>query len=121
MPDDTRDSGLGEAVVDDRKADGSTAKVGTYIQMSGGYGGADGIALDEEGGLLVCHLGTGVWRFDPKGMPTQIVEGPESSFITNVAFGGPDNRHIFMTDSGSGLILSAEMPIAGQRLFSHRD
>ena len=101
--------------------DGSTAKVGTYIQMSGGYGGPDGMALDEEGGLLVCHLGTGVWRFDARGMPTHIVEGPEPSFITNVAFGGPGNRQLFMTDSESGSILRAEMPIPGRRLFSHQD
>ncbi|MBV8397530.1 MAG: SMP-30/gluconolactonase/LRE family protein [Acetobacteraceae bacterium] len=102
-------------------ADGSTAKVGTYIQMSGGYGGPDGMALDDEGALLVCHLGTGVWRFDRKGMPTHIVEGPEPSFITNVAFGGPHNRYLFMTDSESGSILRAEMPVPGRRLFSHQD
>jgi gluconolactonase len=98
--------------------DGSTAKVGTFIQMSGGLGGPDGMALDEEGGLLVCHLGTGVWRFDAKGMPTHIVEGPEASFMTNVAFGGPGNRHIFITDSETGSILRAEMPAAGRPLFS---
>jgi gluconolactonase len=102
-------------------ADGSAAKVGTYIQMSGGYGGPDGMALDEEGGLLVCHLGTGVWRFDRKGMPTHIIEGPESSFITNVSFGSPHNRHLFMTDSESGSILRAEMLVPGRRLFSHQD
>ena len=100
--------------------DGSAAKVGTFIQMSGGYGGPDGMALDEEGGLLVCHLGTGVWRFDAKGMPTHIVEGPEPSFMTNIAFNGPGNRHLFITESESGSILRAEMPVAGQPLYSHQ-
>jgi gluconolactonase len=100
-------------------ADGSTAKVGTFIQMSGGYGGPDGMALDDRGGLLVCHLGTGVWRFDAKGMPTHIVEGPETSFMTNVAFGGAGNKQLFITDSESGSILRAELPVAGRRLFSH--
>ena len=42
-------------------ADGSATKVGAYIRMSGG-GGPDGIALDAQGGLAVCHVGFGaVW------------------------------------------------------------
>jgi gluconolactonase len=102
-------------------SDGSTAKVGTYIQMSGGYGGPDGMALDEEGGLLVCHLGTGIWRFDAKGMPTHIVESAGASYMTNVAFGGPANKHIFSTDSETGTILRAAMPFAGRQLFSHEE
>src|SRR5262249_54491633 len=44
--------------------DGNVTKVGTFIQLSGGYAGPDGLALDEAGGLIVCHIGLGVWRFD---------------------------------------------------------
>ncbi len=45
--------------------------------MSGGHAGPDGMALDQEDGIYVCHLGTGVWRFDPNGMPTHLIEASE--------------------------------------------
>jgi hypothetical protein len=47
---------------------------GLFIQMSGGTAGPDGLALDAEGGLVACHPGTGVWRFDRMGRPTHLVE-----------------------------------------------
>lgn len=39
-------------------ADGSVGKVGTFIQMSGGNG-PDGVAIDREENLVVCHVGFG--------------------------------------------------------------
>lgn len=101
--------------------DGSVAKVGAYIRMSGGHGGPDGLALDEEGGLLVCHLGTGVWRFDSRGMPTHVVETSVGSHMTNIAFGGPDNRDLFITESETGSILRARMPVPGRKMYAHQD
>src|SRR4051794_1266283 len=47
--------------------DGSMSKVGTFLQLSGGHGGPDGMGLDQEDGVLVCHLGLGIWRFDRDG------------------------------------------------------
>ncbi len=35
--------------------DGTASKVGLFIQMSGGHAGPDGMALDEEGGLVIAH------------------------------------------------------------------
>ena len=98
--------------------DGGVSKVGTFIQLSGGSGGPDGLALDAEGGLVVAHLGLGVWRFDRLGRPTHHV-GPDDAFCTNVAFGGPENRTLYMTESNRGEILAAEMPVAGKPMFSH--
>ena len=65
---------------------GPSAKVGQWIQLSGGIG-PDGIALDSEGGLVVAHLGLGVWRFDRLGLATHFV-GPAGMMTTNLAFGG---------------------------------
>jgi gluconolactonase len=107
--------------------DGTASKVGLFIQMSGGHGGPDGLALDQEGGLLVCHIGTGVWRFDALGRPTHQVDGQHELFCTNIAFGGPANRSLFMVISraaegiDAGSILRAEMPVAGKRMFSHAE
>jgi gluconolactonase len=97
--------------------DGALTKVGTFIQLSGGLAGPDGIALDAEGGLIVCHLGIGVWRFDALGRPTHVIDLP-GVMATNIAFGGPDNRFAYITDSDNGAILRAEMPAPGQRMFA---
>jgi gluconolactonase len=39
---------------------------------------------------------------------------------TNVAYGGPDNCTLFITEAEAGVILTARMPIAGRRMFSHQ-
>jgi gluconolactonase len=96
---------------------GISAKVGNFIQLSGG-GGPDGIALDEDGGLVVAHLGMGVWRFDRLGLPTHFI-GEPGAFVTNMAFGGPDRRTLFMTESETGEILTARMPFPGKIMAAH--
>jgi gluconolactonase len=100
-------------------ADGSLSKVGTFIQMSGGHGGPDGMALDQEDGIYVCHLGTGIWRYDGDGNPTHLIEACVGHHMTNVAFGGPDNKTLFITESDTGSILRCELPFAGKVLYSH--
>lgn len=100
--------------------DGSVTKVGTYLQLSGGHAGPDGMALDAEDGLYVCHLGLGIWRFDSHGMPTHLIESCTGQHMTNLAFGGPDNKSLFITESDTGTILRAEMPFAGKPLYSHQ-
>lgn len=98
--------------------DGSIGKVGTFIQMSGGNG-PDGLAIDEDGNLVVCHVGFGaVWLFSARGEPMLRVNSPAGAHTTNVAFGGPDNKTLFITESGSGTILTAQMPVAGRRLYA---
>lgn len=94
-------------------------KVGTFLQLSGG-GGPDGLAHDADGGLVVAHTGLGtVWRFDKRGEPTHRVRSCLGDKTTNIAFGGPDNRTLFITESETGSILSARMPYPGQRMFAH--
>ncbi len=98
--------------------DGSTSKTGVAIQLSGGHAGPDGIELDSEGGLLVCHLGVGIWRFDDNGLPTHLIHaGDAHRLMTNIAFGGPDNKTLFITDSLNGNIMTAELPVAGKTMF----
>lgn len=99
--------------------DGSATKVGLFIQLSGGIAGPDGLALDAQGGLVACHPGIGVWRFDPMGRPTHLVEAPPDSVWTNIAFGGEGNRELFIVDSVAGAIHSVQMPFPGMPLFSH--
>ena len=94
--------------------DGGVSKVGLAIQLSGGLGGPDGMALDAEGGLVVAHIGLGVWRFDRLGRPTNFIEPPVGQFVTNIAFKG---KQLYMTESETGHILVADMPFAGKPMF----
>ena len=99
--------------------DGSTSKVGAFINMSGGAG-PDGMALADDGSLVVCHVGLGsVWVFDRLGEARQRLVSCEDLSVTNVAFGGMGNRTLFITESESGTILTADAGIAGHRLYSH--
>lgn len=98
--------------------DGTVAKVGNFIQMTGG-GGPDGITIDEAGNLVVCQIGMGaVWLFSPQGEPILRVDSPSGRQTTNVAFGGPDRKTAFITECEEGVILKAAMPHAGKRMFS---
>lgn len=99
--------------------DGTASKVGVFIQLSGGIG-PDGMAIDAEGNLAVCHVGLGaVWLFSARGEPLLRVNSPVGALTTNCAYGGSDNRTLFITESKSGSVLMAEMPVPGRRLFSH--
>ncbi|NYT25690.1 SMP-30/gluconolactonase/LRE family protein [Alcaligenaceae bacterium] len=97
---------------------GLVTKVGKYIQMSGG-GGPDGVALDSHGGLAVCHVGLGaVWIFNEDGEPSLRLDSPSVKATTNCAYGGPQNRHLFVT-AGTD-ILFAEVDIPGHPTASQR-
>jgi len=97
-------------------AGGTPSKTGVALQLSGGHAGPDGIEMDAEDGLVVCHLGVGVWRFDANMLPTHLVHaGKHHRLMTNIAFQG---KKLFITDSMNGEILTAEMPVAGKKMFS---
>lgn len=100
-------------------ADGNVSKTGVAIQLSGGAAGPDGIEMDSENGLLVCHLGVGIWRFDANMLPTHLVyaDGPHHHHLDNCAFGGPDLKTLYITEALSGDILMAKMPVAGKKMF----
>ena len=99
--------------------DGTIAKVGNFIQLSGG-GGPDGLAVDSDGNLAIAHVGLGtVWLFDKRGEPIARIRSSCGHNTTNLAFGGPDGRTLFITESESGSLLQADLPTAGLRLYSH--
>jgi gluconolactonase len=94
--------------------DGGVTKVGVAVQLSGGLAGPDGLALDEEGGLIVAHAGMGCWRFDSLLRPTHFIDPVVGRFVTNAAFKG--NR-LYMTESESGSILTADLPVPGKVMY----
>lgn len=99
--------------------DGLVTKVGVYVQMSGG-GGPDGVALAADGSLAVCHVGLGaVWIFGPTGEPVLRINSAHGNMTTNCAFGGPQNRRLFITQGCS--VLVADTPVTGARMYSHAE
>lgn len=94
--------------------DGAVSKVGIAVQLSGGLSGPDGLALDEEGGLIVAHAGLGCWRLDRLGRPTHFIDPVVGLSLTNVAFKG---KRLYMTESESGHILMADLPVAGKTMY----
>jgi gluconolactonase len=103
-------------------ANGSVTKVGVFANLHGGLAGPDGLALDAEGNLLIAHTGFGsVWRLSPYAEPLQRIKSCAGVGTTNMAFGGPGNTSLFITESRTGSILRAELPVPGQTMFSHMD
>ncbi|MBV8653863.1 MAG: SMP-30/gluconolactonase/LRE family protein [Alphaproteobacteria bacterium] len=100
--------------------DGGVSKVGVFVRLSGGTAGPDGMALDAAGNLFVAHCGMGcVWAFSPLGEPLYRIVSCTGIMTTNVAFGGPENRSLFITESDTGTILRAELPTPGRKMQSH--
>ena len=101
------------------QADGTTTKVGAFIRLSGGVG-PDGIAIDAAGTLAFCHPGLGsIWLFSPIGEPLLRIKSCAGPAPTNLAYGGEDGRTLFITESISGQVLTARMPVAGRAMYSH--
>jgi gluconolactonase len=94
--------------------DGAVSKVGVAVQLSGGLSGPDGLALDEEGGLVVAHAGLGCWRLDRLLRPTHFIDPVVGLSLTNIAFKG---KRLFMTESESGHIVTADLPAAGKQMY----
>jgi sugar lactone lactonase YvrE len=95
-------------------ADGTTSKVGVFFR-SFGNAGPDGMAIDEEGNVFICHPSLGsVFVVDAHGIPkTRIVSGTNGLNLTNCCFGGPDHKTLFITDSNEGNIQKVEWHCRG--------
>ncbi len=98
--------------------DDAAKRAGLFAQLP--CAGPDGVALDDSGNVIVAHptLG-GVWVYNRIGLPLHFIATSAGEMTTNIAFGGADNRTLFITESKTGSILSAPMPAPGRTMFSH--
>jgi gluconolactonase len=89
-----------------------------FLQLSGSPTGPDGMAVDEDDNLVVVHAGFGtVWVFSALGEPLYRIRSCAGMRTTNVTYGDPDRRSLFITEAEHGVILQARLPVAGTTLF----
>lgn len=94
------------------------SRAGIFIQLSGSPTGPDGMALDEAGNLVIVHAGFGtVWVFSALGEPLYRIKSCAGMRTTNVAFGGPDRKTLFITEAEHGVILKASLPVPGCLMY----
>ena len=100
--------------------DGSVAKVGQFFS-SYGPSGPDGLAMDAQGRLLVANPGLGyAWVLNKRAEPVVVLRSTEGMSLTNLAFGGPDRRTLYCTESSSGSVLRATLDVPGMPLHVAR-
>ena len=99
--------------------DGTVSRMGVFIQLSGGRG-PDGMAIDENDGLAVAHPDMGAaWVFNHRGEPQYRINSPKSEVVTNVAYGGPGRKTLYIVDSEGGFVHTARVAVAGRKMYSH--
>lgn len=82
--------------------------------------GADGMAFDMNGLLYVAHFSGGaVDIFDSSGLLVDRIPVPGSQ-PTNVAFGGPDNKTLVITEVETHAVYRVLLDVAGQPLNDGR-
>jgi len=91
------------------QADGSLTNGKLFADASGDKrdGGPDGIKVDRSGNLYGSGPG-GVWIFSPDGKHLGTIDMPEK--MSNVAWGGPDARTLYITDSTSIYRINLKIP-----------
>jgi gluconolactonase len=98
--------------------DGSVAKVGQFF-TSYGPSGPDGMAVDQQGRVIVANPGLGyAWVLNHRAEPVQVVRSTEGMSLTNIAFGGVDRKTLYCTESVSGSILRAGLDVPGLPIYS---
>jgi gluconolactonase len=98
--------------------DNTVSKIGAFFTFFGASG-PDGMAVAKDGSLVVAHASLGgAFVLNPRGELTHYVRSPVGTTVTNVAF-RPGTTKLVMTESSTGTILEADLPMEGAALFSH--
>ncbi len=100
--------------------DGSVSKAGQFF-TSFGPSGPDGLAFAEGNHLIVANPGLGLaWVLNRRAEPELVIRSPVGFLpttvgpsLTNVAFGGPERKTLFCTESVTGSILRFDLDFAG--------
>jgi sugar lactone lactonase YvrE len=83
-------------------ADGVPGEPRSFIRFEDGWGHPDGMAVDAEGHLWVCHWGgSRITRFDARGDVERILPVPTAQ-VTKCAFGGANLTTLYITTAAIG-------------------
>jgi len=105
--------------------DGVPGEAQRFARFEEGWGNPDGLAVDAQGHLWVCHWGgSRITRFAPDGSVERVVPIPTAQ-VTKCAFGGPDMTTLFVTTAArgrdrasephAGHVFAVETDVKGQR------
>ncbi len=73
-----------------------------FAHFEEGWGHPDGLAVDSEGHVWICHWGASrITRFRPDGSVERVLPVPTAQ-VTKCAFGGPDLTMLYITTAGIG-------------------
>lgn len=93
----------------DVRADGSLGERRVFAKTEGDAPGVpDGLKVDVSGRVYSCGPG-GIHVFDPTGKRVELIPVPEVP--TNLAFGGPDSKTLFITAQSS--VYRVRVDVAG--------
>jgi len=94
------------------RVDGRIGAPVPLIDFPDDWGHPDGLTLDEQGHLWICHYGgSRVTRFTPAGEIERVLPVP-TDLVTKCGFGGPDLSTLYITTALRGRD-PAEHPAAG--------
>ncbi len=93
--------------------DGSVCKVSAFF-TSYGPSGPDGLAVDDSGRVIVANPGLGyAWVLNHRAEPDLVLRSCAGPSLTNLAFGGPERKALYCTESATGTVLRTTMDRAG--------
>lgn len=79
-----------------------TGRTHTFVRFEESWGYPDGMSVDAEGHVWVCHWGAGrITRFTPAGAPDAVVNVPTAN-VTKCTFGGPGLDTMYITTAAVG-------------------
>ena len=80
----------------------ATGEPRPFTRFEQSWGHPDGMAVDAEGHVWVCHWGASrITRFAPDGTVERTVSVPTAQ-VTKCAFGGPDLTTLYITTAAIG-------------------
>ena len=81
-------------------------------------GYTDGVGMDADGNLWVClPAANKVVAITPSGQVETVIHDPSGETVnhpTNITWGGPDLRDLYIGSIRAGYVLKAKSPVAGQ-------
>ncbi|WP_171074820.1 SMP-30/gluconolactonase/LRE family protein [Nonomuraea basaltis] len=94
-------------------APGSLGPPTTYVDL-GPDSFPDGMCFDRDGRLIVAGTGSGAaFVVAPGGGTVEDTIHFADQDVTNVCFGGPDQRILFVTQASLGRVVMIEWPVPG--------